>query len=78
MIVSGDAVTAERGIFTAHIPHHIDIESELAQLMTQIAGGEIKLEIEQVYPFADGIAALQKTQTRHARGKVVIAMPGGD
>lgn len=75
VIVSGDQVDPERTISTEHIPHHIDVELELTQLMERIANREIKLEIEHIYRFEEGIAALKKTQTRHARGKLVIALP---
>lgn len=47
----------------------MDVLDDLVQLMEQIAAGEIHLELEQVYPFAD---ALAKVQTRRARGKLVL------
>lgn len=75
VIVSGDQIAPERGIRTESIPHHVDVTSELGRLMERIVKGEIRLSIEQVFPFEEGIAALEKTRTRHARGKVVIAMP---
>lgn len=75
VVVSGDPVVTERGITVEHIPHHIDIEQELTQLMQQIADQEIRLEIERTYLFEDGIDALKKTQTRRARGKLIITLP---
>lgn len=75
VIVSGDQVKAERGIRAEHIPYQVDISDALTQLMGKIAKQEIALELERVYPFEEGIAALEKTQTRHARGKLVIALP---
>ncbi|MDK4309240.1 zinc-binding dehydrogenase [Corynebacterium accolens] len=53
----------------------MDVLDDLVQLMEQIAAGEIHLELEQVYPFADALAALAalaKVQTRRARGKLVL------
>lgn len=75
VVVSGDDIKSERGIRTEHIPHHIKIQQELAQMLEQISWGEIKVEIQQTLPFENGLEALQKTQTRHARGKLVIALP---
>lgn len=50
----------------------MDVLDDLVQLMEQITAGEIHLELEQVYPFADALAALAKVQTRRARGKLVL------
>lgn len=76
VVVSGDQVAPQRGIRIEHIPHHIDVMPALDQLMTRIVSRQIKLEIEQVYAFENGLDALKKTQSRRARGKSVIAMPG--
>lgn len=74
VVVSGDQVYPQRGVQIEHIPHHVDVSRELSELMQLIARKEIKLEIEQVYPFEEGIEALKKTQGRRARGKRVIAL----
>lgn len=31
--------------------------------------------MEKVYPFEQALAAVEKTETRHARGKVVVLGP---
>lgn len=72
--ISGDQVVADRGVRFAGIPYQADVRAELAQLMTDVAAGEVHVEIEQVYPFEDAPAALAKVQTRHARGKLVLRM----
>ncbi len=70
--ISGDALVSERGVRMMGIPYHVDVADELVQFMEQIAAGEIHLELEQVYPFDDALAALAKVQTRRARGKLVL------
>lgn len=70
--ISGDAHISERGIHMTGVPYQMDVLDDLVQLMEQIAAGEIHLELEQVYPFADALAALAKVQTRRARGKLVL------
>lgn len=54
------------------VPYQMDVLDDLVQLMEQIVAGEIHLELEQVYPFADALAALAKVQTRRARGKLAL------
>lgn len=71
--VSGDQ-SAPPGVRVTGLAYHIDVREELASLMQDIVAGEIRLVIEKVYPFADALSALAKTQTRHARGKVVITL----
>ncbi len=70
--VSGDRIESERGIGVAVVTQQIDVRQELTQLMDGIADGTYRLVLERTYPFAEGLDALRKVQTRHARGKVVL------
>ncbi|MEO7126518.1 MAG: NADP-dependent oxidoreductase [Nakamurella sp.] len=72
--VSGDQVHSERGVQVRGVPHQMDTRGEMAQLLTDIAAGEILVEIEHVYPFEEAPAALAKVQMRHARGKLVLRL----
>lgn len=40
--------------------------------MEDIASGRIRLVLEHIYPFDQALSALEKTETRHARGKLVV------
>ncbi|MGG0643128.1 NADP-dependent oxidoreductase [Sporosarcina gallistercoris] len=72
--ISGDRIVPERGITAAFVPHKADVRNEVQQLIQEIAAGTYQLVIEQTYPFEQGLEALQKTQTRHARGKLVLTL----
>lgn len=72
--VSGDQFTTNRDITSVYFPFDMDVKKELIGLMDKIASGEIKLTIENVYDFEDGLNALEKVRTRRARGKSVIEM----
>lgn len=71
--VSGDQLTPERQIAVKQVIVG-DMQAELAELAQQVAAGRIHVEIEHVYSFEQGIAALEKTEARHARGKVVLRL----
>lgn len=70
--VSGDHFSPGRQIELLQIPHHVDVSSELRELARDIASGKVELLIQQVYPFGEALAALEKAETRHSRGKQVI------
>ncbi|WP_219843991.1 NADP-dependent oxidoreductase [Arthrobacter sp. MYb227] len=72
--ISGDALISERGVRMSGVPYPMDVRDELAQLLTDIAEGELHVELERVYPFEQGLAALAKVQTRRARGKHVLRL----
>lgn len=72
--ISGDQVSPERGVSVEIVSHQLDIVNELNLMVKRIADGDMELVIEEVYPFAEGFEALKKTQTRHARGKLVLSM----
>lgn len=72
--VSGDDQTQpERGVAVAQFEHQGDTKNAMTQLLSDIAEEKIRLTIEQVYPFEQAIVALEKTETRHARGKLVVS-----
>lgn len=70
--VSGDRVQPERGITLDQVMAHVGTRLDLAQLAKDVAEGNIRVVIEQSYPFEQGVAALERSNTRHARGKLVI------
>ncbi|WP_343318452.1 NADP-dependent oxidoreductase [Arthrobacter sp. TMP15] len=70
--ISGDELLPERDVQCQLVPHQMDVQDELVQLMVDISSGEIHVELEQVYEFGEALAALEKVATRHARGKVVL------
>ena len=74
--VSGDntSVTSERGIEIRQMGHQLFTNKELIELTDEISNERLKVVIEKVYPFEDALDALKKTETRHARGKLVVKM----
>lgn len=72
--VSDYNLDGERHITVNPVNNKVDVRHELKTMMQQIAEGEIKLTIEETYPFEKALDALHKTTTRHARGSVVIDM----
>jgi NADPH:quinone reductase-like Zn-dependent oxidoreductase len=71
--VSGDSnqVIPERNITVQQIGHGVSIQ-RVAKLVNEISNGEINIEIEKEYDFEQALEALRKTETRHARGKVIV------
>lgn len=72
--VSGDRVTAERNITVQQFLHQLDLQHAIGNLAEEIAEGKINIIIEQVFPFEDAVKALEKTKTRHAKGKLVVSV----
>jgi NADPH:quinone reductase-like Zn-dependent oxidoreductase len=73
--VSGDNnFKSERNITVEQFQHHQETQQALVKLVEDIAAGRILIVIEQVYPFEQAISALEKTETRHARGKLVVSV----
>jgi NADPH:quinone reductase-like Zn-dependent oxidoreductase len=72
--VSNDLIDSERDIRVVPVSHTIEIRDDMTALLQGIADGKFPLAIEQIYPFEKALDALHKTQTRHARGKLVIAV----
>jgi NADPH:quinone reductase-like Zn-dependent oxidoreductase len=52
--------------------HVAETQQQVIDLVSAIAAGEIQVTIEQEYPFERALEALKKTETRHARGKLVV------
>jgi NADPH:quinone reductase-like Zn-dependent oxidoreductase len=73
--ISADRASPPRGITLTGLDYHVDVGAELSELAEQVAAGQLRVEIERVYPFDDALAALDKVQTRHARGKIVLSLP---
>jgi NADPH:quinone reductase-like Zn-dependent oxidoreductase len=72
--VSGDTVSPQRGIHVEQFQHLPEDRKALAQLADEIAAGRVRMVLERVYDFEDALAALEKTETRHARGKLVVTV----
>lgn len=70
--VSGDQFTTVRNIKSVYFPYNMDVKKELMDVIDRIASGEIKITIENVYDFEDGLDALEKVRMRKARGKSII------
>jgi NADPH:quinone reductase-like Zn-dependent oxidoreductase len=72
--VSGDPVPSRRNIMVFQCEHHEETQQAVAQLASDIAEGRLRLVLEHIYPFQQAINALQKTETRHARGKLAVSL----
>lgn len=74
VIVSGDQLDSERSVNLAHIPHEVDIDDELRELMDKAAAGNFHVEVDEIPSLEDALAALADVQTRHSRGKRVLVV----
>lgn len=72
--VSGDSAESQRGISVFQFQHHADTATALAKLVSNVAEGRPRLVLERIYPFKQALEALEKTETRHARGKLTVTM----
>lgn len=72
--VSGDKVESERNIDARQFQHQLELQSSLNDLMDGVVANKLKIVIEQTYPFEEALQALEKTETRHARGKLVVTL----
>lgn len=73
--VSGDKVEdSERDITVRQFQHQLTIQEAVNELLQDIVTEKIKIIIERVYPFEEALKALEKTETRHARGKLVVSI----
>lgn len=72
--VSGDnaEVTPERNVLVQQMEHHDDTHQKVVALVKAISKDEIQIVIEKEYPFEKALEALKKTETRHARGKLIV------
>lgn len=72
--VSGDKEQVRPGVRVEQFMHGNDTGEAMAALLADIAQGRIRLVLERVFAFEDAVAALEKTETRHARGKLVVSL----
>ena len=72
--VSGDSIDTERGISVSQFEHLLSWQDALNGLVDKIVAGKVKVIIEKVYPFEQALDALEKTESRHARGKTVVSI----
>ena len=74
--VSGDSqtVTSERNIEVRQMGHQLFTNLEMIALINKIEQGKIKVVIDKEYSFKNALDALEKTETRSARGKSVVIM----
>lgn len=72
--VSGDSQTVipERNIEVRQMGHQFFTNHEMIELVNKISQEEIKVVIEKKYLFRDALDALIKTETRRARGKLIV------
>lgn len=72
--VSGDQdqIQSQRGIIPEQIAHSYKTQQKMSEFIEAISNGEIQVVIEKEYPFEQALVALKKTETRHARGKLVV------
>lgn len=74
--VSGDKPEPKRDITVQQLQHQLGTQQAIGRLLEDIATGQIRIVIERVYPFEQAVEALEKTETRHARGKLVVSAQG--
>ncbi len=72
--ISGDQVMSERNITVEQMMHHPETQQDLTQLAADVAAGRVRVVIDRIYPFEQGLEALEKTASRHARGKIILTL----
>lgn len=72
--VSGDKINSERGIFVKQFQHQLNLQQAIEKLVEDIDTGKVKVVIGHVYPFEEALDALEKSETRHARGKLIVSL----
>lgn len=72
--VSGDPLDGDRGIRMHSIPSQQDECEALRLLMDEVASTVVHVELERVYPFDQAVDALEKVESRRARGKIVLSL----
>lgn len=74
--VSGDnaSVLPQRGVDIRQMGHQEETAAKMADLVSAVSKGDIKVVIEKEFPFEEALEALRKTETRRARGKLVVVM----
>lgn len=76
IMVSGykKKITQQRAIVVKQMEHHQETQQKVVELVHAISIGNIEIVIEKEYPFEQALEALEKTETRHARGKLVVML----
>lgn len=69
---SNEQALTERNIVVAQLEHQDATYEKVAHLVSSIADKSIRTVIEAEYAFDKALDALEKTETRHARGKRVV------
>lgn len=68
----GEEFPNERNISVAQMTHMSDSRQGVSRLLRSVSDGTIKTMIGAEYSFDAAMEALTKTETRHARGKLVV------
>ncbi|PBB06902.1 NADP-dependent oxidoreductase [Salimicrobium humidisoli] len=71
--VSDDSVETERNVTVHQLQHKLSFPYAINVLVKAILAGDIRPVLENVYEFKQALDALKKTETRHARGKLVVS-----
>lgn len=74
IVVSGDRFESKRKIVVKQLQHQLKFKQAIEYLIKEINRKNLRVVIEQLYPFDLAIEALKKTETRHARGKLVVSL----
>ena len=74
--VSGDnnSVPPKRNIEVRQMGHQLFTNKKMVELVNDISNKRIKVVIEKEYSFSEALDALKKTETRRARGKLVVKL----
>lgn len=67
-----EKIPSERSITVAQLEHDEGTLQDVVHLISSIADQSIRIVIEDEYPFEKALEALEKTETRHARGKLIV------
>lgn len=67
-------MNSERGITIRQMGHKSFTTKELSELVEEVSKGKIKVIIEKKYSFEIALKALEKVETRHASGKLVVVL----
>lgn len=67
-------ITPERNITIRQMGHKQETQEQMIDLVQAVAWNKVAITIEHEYPFEQALDALTKTETRHARWKVVVTI----
>ncbi len=54
--------------------HSPETGAAVLDVAADIAAGDMQVVIEWIFPFEQAVAALEKTETGHARGKIDVTV----